>query len=232
MQSRHLLALAFAASLTLPIPPAAAQGGQGRPPAPPAAGGGPKAGHEADLLPAEPVVSQHTGKFNGQTVSYTAEVGWIPIRDEGKVVAKMFYVGYTKAPVSVFEVSPRLPPFVAGHGDHDSHAALHSVPARRPAWLSCQYPLRPTGASSNRGRRPSQRARPHPSQLWLVAPRTVVAPRDYSCERLPTTYLFFLHGRDQTRRLGTVRPPPATLVGMCRRVGPARLLGPLYSSIL
>ena len=73
-----------------------AQTPPGRPGASPAATGPAKAGKEADLLPNDPVITQHAGKFNGQNVSYTTEAAWIPIRDEGKVVAKMFYVAYTK----------------------------------------------------------------------------------------------------------------------------------------
>ena len=75
-----------------------------------------KAGKEAELLPAEPVISQHTGKFNGQTINYTAEVGWIPIRDEGKVVAKMFYVAYTKNGVTDPTTRPLIISFNGGPG--------------------------------------------------------------------------------------------------------------------
>jgi len=100
--SRFLLALAVV-SLLVHASPVVAQGRQGGPP--PAAAGA-KAGMEADLLPAEPVVSQHTGTFSGQTVAYTAEVGWIPIRDEGKVVAKMGYIAYTKNGVTDVSTRP------------------------------------------------------------------------------------------------------------------------------
>ncbi len=83
---------------------------------PPAAAAGAKAGTEADLLPAEPVITQHTGRFNGQTVSYTAEVGWIPIRDDGKVVAKMEYVAYTKNGVTDPRTRPLIISFNGGPG--------------------------------------------------------------------------------------------------------------------
>src|SRR5262245_60557491 len=87
------LAVSFAAL------PAWAQRPQGAPAAAPAAGGAGKAGKEADLLPAEPVVTQHSAKINGQTIAYAAECGWLPIRDDGKLVAKMFYIYYAKSDV-------------------------------------------------------------------------------------------------------------------------------------
>ncbi len=77
---------------------------------------GAKAGKEADLLPPDPVVSQHTGRFNGQTIAYTAEVGWIPIRDEGKVVAKMCYTAYTKNGVTDPTTRPLIISFNGGPG--------------------------------------------------------------------------------------------------------------------
>ena len=112
--SRTLLTLAAALALSYSTR-ALAQGG--RPGAPPAApAGGAKAGKEADLLPAEPVVAQKTGTFNGQTVSYAVEAGWIPIRDDGKVVAKMFYVGYTKNGVTDVSKRPLIISFNGGPG--------------------------------------------------------------------------------------------------------------------
>ncbi|MDH4043143.1 MAG: carboxypeptidase [Gemmatimonadota bacterium] len=92
--------------------PAAAQ--QVTPPAPrPAAM---KAGAEADLLPDEPVVTQHTARINGQSVSYTAEAGWLPIRDDGKTVAKMFYIAYTRNGVQDLAARPLVFSFNGGPG--------------------------------------------------------------------------------------------------------------------
>lgn len=112
MRLSHVLAL----SVALIVPTAAQVSAQGPPPGPPPAAVGAKAGVEADLLPAEPVITQHTGRFNGQTVSYAAEAGWIPIRDEGKVVAKMFYVGYTKNGVTDPATRPLIISFNGGPG--------------------------------------------------------------------------------------------------------------------
>ena len=111
---RTLAAALMIAALALPVTTLAQQGRQVA--TPPAAAGGAKAGKEADLLPAEPVISQHTGKFNGQTVAYTTEAGWLPIRDEGKVVAKMFYVAYTKNGVTDVSSRPLIVSFNGGPG--------------------------------------------------------------------------------------------------------------------
>ena len=51
---------------------------------------------EMDFLPDAPVVTQHTAVINGQTVQYTAEAGTLPIRGNGKVMARMFYVYYQR----------------------------------------------------------------------------------------------------------------------------------------
>lgn len=103
-----LALLLSASTLALAQPP------QGR--GAPMAGGAAKAGKEADLLPAEPVISQHTGKFNGQTVSYATEAGWLPLREDGKVVAKMFYVAYTKNGVTDTSTRPLILSFNGGPG--------------------------------------------------------------------------------------------------------------------
>ena len=111
--SRCLLVLAIV-SLLMPAPPVSAQGRFGF--VPPADAASAKAGKDADLLPAEPVITQHTGRFNGETVSYTAEVGWIPIRDDGKVVAKMEYVVSTKNDVTDVSKRPLIISFNGGPG--------------------------------------------------------------------------------------------------------------------
>jgi len=110
--SRFFLALALV-SLLVPGSSVFAQGRQGGAPQPPA---GAKAGPEASLLPDEPVISQHKGTFNGQAVEYTAEVGWMPIRDEGKIVAKMEYVFYSKNGVTDMSKRPLIISFNGGPG--------------------------------------------------------------------------------------------------------------------
>jgi carboxypeptidase C (cathepsin A) len=101
-----LLALATGAAAQQPRPSAT----------PPPASGSGKAGKEAELLPNEPVVTQHSIRIGGQPLSYTAEAGWIPIRDDGKVVAKMFYVAYTKGGVQDAGSRPLIFSFNGGPG--------------------------------------------------------------------------------------------------------------------
>jgi carboxypeptidase C (cathepsin A) len=87
-------------------------------PAPPAAprAVAEKAGTEAALLPDEPVVTQHTARIRGEAVPYMAEAGWLPIRQDGKTVAKMFYVAYTRSGVQDLSRRPLLFSFNGGPG--------------------------------------------------------------------------------------------------------------------
>ena len=71
---------------------------------------------ELDLLPTEPVVTQHTATIRGETVRYTAEAGTLPIRQEGKVTAGMFYVAYTRDNAPDGAVRPLLLSFNGGPG--------------------------------------------------------------------------------------------------------------------
>jgi carboxypeptidase C (cathepsin A) len=84
-----------------------APGQQARPPQQlqPAPG---KAGTEANLLPDEPVVTQHSVQINGQEVRYTAEAG--------KLTAKMFYVAYTRDGVQDIAARPQIFSFNGGPG--------------------------------------------------------------------------------------------------------------------
>ena len=75
-----------------------------------------KAGKEAELLPDEPVVTQHSMQINGQTVNYTVEVGWLPIREDGEVVAKMGYIAYTRDGIEDKSTRPLLFSFNGGPG--------------------------------------------------------------------------------------------------------------------
>jgi carboxypeptidase C (cathepsin A) len=84
-----LLIAAVLMSGTLVWNPAIAQQ-MAQPPAPQVAGS------EAALLPEADSVTQHQGTFNGQTISYTATAGTIPIREDGEITARMFYVAYVK----------------------------------------------------------------------------------------------------------------------------------------
>jgi carboxypeptidase C (cathepsin A) len=133
------VALAVLMSVSLAV----AQGGQGRPGAAAGAGPGAKAGREAELLPAAPVISQHTGTFNGQTVSYTTEAGWLPIRDDGKVVARMFYVAYTKNGVTDPGARPLVISFNGGPGTASVWMHIGYTGPRRVTYDDEGFQLRP-----------------------------------------------------------------------------------------
>ncbi len=74
------------------------------------------AGVEATLLPDEPVVTTHSAQIEGQTVRYTTEAGWLPIREEGKLTAKMFYIAYARDGVEDLGTRPLLFSFNGGPG--------------------------------------------------------------------------------------------------------------------
>src|ERR687885_29379 len=90
--------------LVLSVSPAFAQGGRGRggqPPATPApeTSSSSSAPREEYAGPAEEKISQtpHTVRVDGREIKYTATAGTLPIRlDNGQVVARMFFVAYTK----------------------------------------------------------------------------------------------------------------------------------------
>ena len=71
---------------------------------------------ELELLPDEPVVTQHTAQIRGEAVRYTAEAGTMPIRKDGKVTAMMFYVAYTRTDLPSGTVRPLVFSFNGGPG--------------------------------------------------------------------------------------------------------------------
>jgi carboxypeptidase C (cathepsin A) len=112
MRVRRRLSLPLIMLCALVAPHATAQ--QPTPPAPRPSMEA--AGAEAHLLPDEPVVTQHTARIAGATVAYTAEAGWLPIRRDGKTVAKMFYIAYTRNGVQDLRRRPLLFSFNGGPG--------------------------------------------------------------------------------------------------------------------
>ena len=116
--------------------PALAQGG---------GGGGSKAGTEAALLPDEPVVTQHTKRINGQSVSYAAEAGWLPIREDGKTVARMFYIAYTRSGVQDPATRPLLFSFNGGPGTASVWMHMGYTGPRRVVYDDEGFALRPPG---------------------------------------------------------------------------------------
>ena len=104
-----------------------------------------KAGAEAELLPAEPVVTQHSRRINGQTVSYTAEAGWLPIREDGTLRAKMFYVAYTRNGIADPGTRPLIFSFNGGPGTASVWMHLGYTGPRRVVYDDDGFALRPPG---------------------------------------------------------------------------------------
>jgi carboxypeptidase C (cathepsin A) len=112
MRIRQLLPILLMALWVRGVLPVAAQEARSAPQAPAAN----KAGKEAELLPDKPAVTQHTARINGQAISYTAEAGWLPIREAGKLTAKMFYVAYTRDGIQDLSTRPLIFSFNGGPG--------------------------------------------------------------------------------------------------------------------
>ncbi|HEX9581660.1 MAG TPA: hypothetical protein VF970_11205 [Gemmatimonadales bacterium] len=118
-------------------PPAGQQAG--------APGGGNKAGPEAGLLPADPVVTQHTIRIGDQTVAYTAEAGWLPIREDGKAMARMFYISYTRNGVPNAANRPQVFSFNGGPGTASVWMHMGYTGPRRVVYDDEGFALRPPG---------------------------------------------------------------------------------------
>ncbi len=103
------------------------------------------AGTEADLLPDEPIVTQHSARINGQNVSYTAEAGWLPIRDEGKIAAKMFYISYTRDGIQDKSTRPLIFSFNGGPGTASVWMHMGYTGPRRVVYDDDGFALKPPG---------------------------------------------------------------------------------------
>jgi carboxypeptidase C (cathepsin A) len=104
-----------------------------------------KAGPEASLLPDSPSVTQHSIRIGDQVVNYTAEAGWLPIREDGKLVAKMFYVAYTKNGVPDLGSRPLVFSFNGGPGTASVWMHLGYTGPRRVVYDEEGFALRPPG---------------------------------------------------------------------------------------
>jgi carboxypeptidase C (cathepsin A) len=85
---------AFAEDRTQSSPPQASEAQSASPETKPASEAKPE-------LPPPSAVTQHTIKLGNETVSYTAEIGALPLRDgdgDGAVTANIYYVAYTRDP--------------------------------------------------------------------------------------------------------------------------------------
>jgi len=98
---------------------------------------------ELDLLPDEPVVTQHTTTIRGQTVRYTAEAGTLPIREDGKVTAHMFYIYYKRDNAPQGEVRPMIFSFNGGPGTASVWMHMGYTGPRRVQYDEEGFALRP-----------------------------------------------------------------------------------------
>ena len=114
-------------------------------PQPPARAAAEKAGNEAALLPDDPVVTQHTARIKGESVSYTAEAGWLPIRIDGKTVAKMFYIAYTRNGVQDLARRPLIFSFNGGPGTASVWMHMGYTGPRRVVYDEEGFALMPPG---------------------------------------------------------------------------------------
>jgi len=133
----------FICAFVLHVMPAAAQ--QPQRPQQAASGRANPAGTEAELLPDEPVVTQHSARINGQNVSYTAEAGWLPIRDDGKITAKMFYIAYTRDGIQDKSTRPLIFSFNGGPGTASVWMHMGYTGPRRVVYDDDGFALRPPG---------------------------------------------------------------------------------------
>ncbi len=140
MRTRSVLALLTVVVFALHVRPTSAQ--QPQRPQPSEAG---KAGQEANLLPDDPVVTQHTARIDGQAVSYKAEAGWLPIREDGKLMAKMFYVAYTRDGVQDLSARPLVFSFNGGPGTASVWMHMGYTGPRRVVYDDDGFALRPPG---------------------------------------------------------------------------------------
>ncbi len=140
MRTRRVLSGFAMCALALAAVPAAAQGPPSETPR-----NANKAGKEAELLPDEPVVTQHTARINGQSVRYTAEAGWLPIREDGKLMARMFYVAYTRDGVTDLAARPLVFSFNGGPGTASVWMHMGYTGPRRVVYDDDGFALRPPG---------------------------------------------------------------------------------------
>ena len=98
---------------------------------------------ELELLPEAPVVTQHTATINGETVRYTAEAGTMPIRENGKVMAQIFYVYYHRDNAPEGVERPLLYSFNGGPGTASVWMHMGYTGPRRVQYDEEGFALRP-----------------------------------------------------------------------------------------
>jgi carboxypeptidase C (cathepsin A) len=142
MIARRLLVGLLASVLAIESLPGAATA---QAPQTAAQSGGGKAGPEAKLLPDSAVVTQHSVRIGNQPVAYTAEAGWMPIRENGKQVARMFYIAYTRNGVGNTRERPLVFSFNGGPGTASVWMHMGYTGPRRVVYDDEGFALRPPG---------------------------------------------------------------------------------------
>lgn len=145
-----------------------------------------EAGTEAELLPDEPVVTQHSARIGDETVNYHAEAGWLPIREDGKTVAKMFYIAYTRDGIDDLSERPLLFSFNGGPGTASVWMHMGYTGPRRVVYDDEGFALRPPGALEN-----------NPHSVLDVADIVYIDP-------VPTGFSRMLEGEDLHMYHGTL----------------------------
>ncbi|MGW8266152.1 MAG: S10 family peptidase [Longimicrobiales bacterium] len=98
---------------------------------------------ELGLLPSDPVVSQHTTTIRGEPVRYTAEAGTLPILENGKVMAGMFYIYYHRDNVPEGVERPMVFSFNGGPGTASVWMHMGYTGPRRVQYDDDGFALRP-----------------------------------------------------------------------------------------
>ena len=103
----------------------------------------PRDAQELALLPADSVATQHTTTIRGQKIQYTAEAGTLPIRENGKLMARIFYVAYTRTDVPAGAVRAMVFSFNGGPGTASVWMHMGYTGPRRVHYDDNGFALRP-----------------------------------------------------------------------------------------
>jgi carboxypeptidase C (cathepsin A) len=110
-----------------------------------AVAGLPAVAQEAGLLPDSAVTTSHTVTIKGVRVPYTATAGTLPIREEGKVTARVFYVAYVRSDVTDRSKRPLFISFNGGPGSSSVWMHMGYTGPRRVTYDAEGFALRPPG---------------------------------------------------------------------------------------
>jgi carboxypeptidase C (cathepsin A) len=109
------------------------------------AGRGAARAQEAGLLPDSAVTTSHTVTIQGVRVPYTATAGTLPIRENGRVTARVFYVAYVRTDVTDRSQRPLFVSFNGGPGSSSVWMHMGYTGPRRVTYDANGFALRPPG---------------------------------------------------------------------------------------